>query len=249
MNGRIFAIIKPPFCLFLDNPVKIMRIIKLTFIKLQASFIAILFSFGLKAQQVDTLKDVPSLLLPRFTTGIVKLKSGVVNKGIMNYDLVGQQMIFLQRKQTLVLREPQLVDTIFLANRIFVPFEKGFYELLAQEGNTALFRQHRAHFEIPGAQIGYGLTSKTVAPQYYQQIYGPTGAIDLTVPEGSKVVDDSQYWVRINGEMNNFRNRKQFLKIFPGKQKELEKFISQNKIDFAKIEDVKKLFLYTLSLK
>lgn len=225
-----------------------MRINKLTLIFTVTSTL-LLLTCNLFAQQIDTLKDLPNLLLPRFTTGIVKLKSGIVNKGILNYDLVGQQMVFLQRNQTLVLREPQLVDTIFLANRIFVPFEKGFYEVLVSERNAVLFKQHKAHFEIPGAQIGYGLTSKTAAPQYYQQIYGPTGAVDLNVPEGSKVVDDSQYWIRINGEMHNFRNRKQFLKIFSEKQKELDKFIGQNKINFTSTEDVKKLFLYAVNLR
>jgi len=226
-----------------------MGIIKLLSLKLYVSTVVLLLCGTMQAQQIDTLKDLPNLLLPRFATGIVKLKTGVVNKGVMNYDMVGQQMVFLQRKQTLVLREPQLVDTIFLANRIFVPFEKGFYEVLAKEGNSALFRQHRAYFEIPGAQIGYGLTSKTATPKYYQQVYGPTGAIDLNVPEGYKVIDDSQYWVRVNGEMYNFKNKRQFLKIFPDKQKELVKFIDQNNIDLTRMEDVKKLFLYTLSLK
>jgi hypothetical protein len=84
----------------------------------------ILETFRLDAQEADTLTNLPNLLLPRFTAGIVKLKSGVVNKAILNYDLVNQQMVFLQRKLTLVVDEPEKNDTIFLANRIFVPFRK-----------------------------------------------------------------------------------------------------------------------------
>lgn len=209
----------------------------------------ILETFRLDAQEADTLTNLPNLLLPRFTAGIVKLKSGVVNKAILNYDLVNQQMVFLQRKLTLVVDEPEKIDTIFLANRIFVPFPKGFYEVLLKEGNVTLFRQHKAYVESPGMPIGYGAKSQTAAPNYVHQIYGPTGVIKLKLPDDFKVTDDSQYWIRIGEKMSPFENRKQLLKILKEKQKELDIFITRNKTDFKKSGDVRDLIIYYLSLK
>jgi len=203
----------------------------------------------LSAQQTDTLTDLPNLLLPRFTAGIVKLKSGLVNKAILNYDLVNQQMVFLQRKLTLVVDEPEKIDTVFLANRIFVPFPKGFYEVLMKEGNVTLFKQHKAYVESPGMPVGYGAKSQTAAPNYVHQIYGPTGVIKLKLPDDFKVTDDSQYWIRIGDKMSSFENRKQLLKILKDKQKELEMFIAGNKTDFKKSEDVKNLIIHYISLK
>lgn len=217
-----------------------------THLKIFISGIVLTVSLPLIAQQADTLKNLPNLLLPRFIPGVIKLKSGVLNKAILNYELVSQQIVFLQRNQTIVLRDPHLIDTVFLANRVFVPFEKGYLEVLAGLPDAALFRQHRAHFEVPGAQIGYGMTSRTATPQYYQQIYGPTGSIDVKVPEDYKVVDDSQYWIRERDKMHNFKTKSQFLKIFPGRKNEIEKFLALNKTDFKNSEDVKKLFLFCI---
>lgn len=209
---------------------------------------AFVSTLTLNAQQADTLKDLPNLLLPRFTAGIVRLKNGDIRKAILNYDLVGQQMVFLQRKLTLVLDDPQQVDTVFLANRIFVSFPKGFYELLMKKEDVSLFKQHKAYVEYPGMPTGYGAKSQTAAPSYVNQIYGPTGAINLKIPNDYKVIDDSQYWIKRGDEMSAFKNKRQFLKIFPDKQKELDKYITKERIDFKKVDDVRKLVEYLFSL-
>lgn len=206
-------------------------------------------SLRLYAQQADTLANLPNLLLPRFTTGIVKLKNGTVNKALLNYDLVNQRMIFLQRKLTLEVDEPEKIDTIFLANRTFVYFPKAFYEVLLKEGNITLFEQHKAYVESPGMPTGYGARSQTAAPNYVHQIYGPTGAINLKIPDDFKVVDDSQYWIRIGDKISSFENRKQLLRILQDRQKELDSFISKNKTDFRKSDDVKNLIMFYLTLK
>lgn len=193
--------------------------------------------------QTDTLKNLPNLLLPQFMKSIVKLKSGNTYTAILNYDLVEQEMVFLQRKLTLVLDEPQLVDTIYMANRTFVPFQKGFYELMVTAPIT-LFIQHKSYLESVGTPTGYGAMSQTTPPSYVRQIYGATGAINLTIPSGFKVVDDSENWIRRNNTMNNFKTKRQFLKIFPDKEKELNQFINKNYIDFKKPQDLVKLVNY-----
>jgi hypothetical protein len=195
------------------------------------------------AAQTDSLLNLPNLLLPRFTKSVVKLKSGNVNTAVLNYNKVDQEMVFLQNKLTLVLNEPQLVDTIFMANRTFVPFEKGFYEL-AVNAPISLFIQHKSYVEFEGYPTLYGAKSQTTAPSYVRQIYGANGAIDLKIPKGYKVVDDTQYWIRKIGGMTMFDTKREFLKIFPDKEKELNQFISKNKVSFDNYEDVIKLVTY-----
>ena len=119
-------------------------------------------SFPVSAQ-TDSLVNLPNLLLPKFTKSIVKLKSGKVNTAVLNYNKVDQQMVFLQDKLTLVLDEPQLVDTIFMANMVFVPFEKGFYQL-AVNAPIALFIQYKSYVEAEGYPTLYGAKSQTTAP-------------------------------------------------------------------------------------
>lgn len=205
------------------------------------------FVISLQAQEIDTLQNLPNLLFPKFTKGIVKLKDGKINTAILNYETVEQKMVFLQRKLTIVLDNPQQVDTIFLNNRIFVPFEKGFYELVVK-APIALFIQHKSYIESPGMPIGYGAMSQTTAPNYVRQVFAGNGSIGLTIPPDFKVVDDSENWVRwING-MEKFSNRKQFLRIFPDNEKALNQFIGKNNIDFKNPSDLAKLVIYTNEL-
>jgi hypothetical protein len=109
---------------------------------------------------------------------------------------------------------------------------------------VTLFIQHKSYVEFEGYPTLYGAKSQTTAPSYVRQIYGATGAIDLKIPAGYKVVDDSQYWIRKDNKMNVFKTKRQFLKIFPDKENELNQFINKNKTDFKNADHVIKLINY-----
>lgn len=209
-------------------------------------FISVLVLLSLSLQlsaQTDSLVNLPNLLLPRFTKSIVKLKSGQINTAVLNYNTVDQQMVFMQQKQPMILDDPQLIDTIFMANRTFISFEKGFYELLVVAPIT-LFKQNKSYVEFEGYPTLYGAKSQTTSSTVVSQIYASSGPINLKIPQGYKVVDDSQYWIRKENGMKIFDTKREFLKIFPDKEKELNQFISKNKVNFEKTEDVIKLVNY-----
>lgn len=130
-----------------------------------------------------------------------------------------------------------------MANRTFVPVDRIFLEVLLRAPVT-LFKQHKSYVEFEGYPTGYGAKSQTTAPNYVRQIYGLNGAIDLKIPAGYKVVDDSQYWIGMNFGMSAFESKRQFLKIFPDNEKALNLYITKNNIDFKKAGDVIKLVRY-----
>jgi hypothetical protein len=193
--------------------------------------------------QTDTLKNLPNLLLPHFTRSIVVMKSGEKRTAALNYNLVDQEMVFMQKNLYWILDEPQLIDTIYMANRMFVPFEKGFYEL-AVAAPVTLFIQHKSYAESLGVPTGYGAMSQTAPPNYVAQIYGPRGAVNLEIPSNVKVVDDTEYWIRKEGMLQKFNSKRLFLKIFPDKEKELEQYIKKNKVDFKNQQSLVNLVLY-----
>lgn len=214
---------------------------------LSVFFFIFFAAFVRVSAQTDSLVNLPNLLIPKFTKSVVKLKSGEINTAYLNYNKVDQEMVFMQNKLFLVLDNPQLIDSVFMANRIFIPMEKGFYEVL-YKGAVTLLLQNKSYVESEGVPTAYGAKSQTTSPNYVRQIYGATGAIDLKIPRGYKVVDDSQYWVRYNGQLKSFDNKRLFLKIFPDKEKELSSFIDKKKIDFKKADDVKDLIAYCNTL-
>jgi hypothetical protein len=207
------------------------------------AMVLLLFIIPLKAQNPDSLVNLPNLLFPKFSWGIVKLKTGDKYKAMLNYNTVTQELVFMQKKDFLVLDNPQDIDTVYLWNKIFIPFDKAFYEL-AVMAPVSLFIQHKSYVVQPGVPTGFGATSQTAGPTSVSRIYGARGPIDLKLPKDYKVVDDTEYWIKREGGMDNFDTKKQFLKIFPDKENELSKFIKQRGIDFEKPEKVVELVVY-----
>lgn len=210
--------------------------------RVAALLVVLLIPEGLSAQ-ADSLENLPNLLIPKFTNSLVKMKSGEKRRAVLNYNLVDQEMVFMQRGQFFVLDDPHLIDTVYMANRTFVPFEKGFYEL-AVSGPATLFIQHKAYAESLGVPTGYGARSQTTSYNYVKMIFGGNGAINLRFPNEYRIVDDTEYWILKDGVMHKFQNKRQLLAVFPEKKKELESYIKTKKTDFENYRNVIEVVRY-----
>ena len=188
-------------------------------------------------------KNLPNFLFPDFMQAVVKLKSGQVNRATVNYNIIDQEMVFMQDGTYMVLDDPQTVDTLYVGSRQFVPFKNVFYELVLT-GPATLFIQHKSEAEPLGTPTAYGVRSQSASGVYHKQFYGPTGSINLKMPDGFKLTDMTEYWARKGDAMGSFTTRRQFLKIFKDKSKELGAYLDQNNINFKNINDIVKLFNY-----
>jgi len=200
------------------------------------------FSIQTKAQS-KKLENLPNLVLPEFADGRVILKTGNFYRAIMNYEMLDQQMIVLKNGKYFVLGDHELIDTVIIKDRKFIPFEKYFYEVL-EGGLVSLFYEHKCILESMGGVVPYdtrgsggGLASNTTN-------YGPGGAIELKIPENYKVVVASETWIRKDGTMHRFSNKNQLMKLLSDKESDLKEFIKENKTDFRSIDDLIKLVHY-----
>jgi hypothetical protein len=116
-------------------------------------------------------------------------------------------------------------------------------------GTTALFMQYKTNTESAGTPTGYGATSKTQGNTYVRQVYGPVGSVDLKMPDDIKLTEDNYYWVSTDNSMEKFATKRQFLKIFKDKEKELSDFIDHNDISFKKTYDEVRLVRFYTKLK
>ena len=146
-------------------------------------------------------------------------------------------------------KNPDLIDTVYIADRVFVPLGRIFYELLAG-GPVPFYLQDKSNYTPKGADIGYGAKSQSVGPTQYSRfemsnamsLYNEVVNIDL--PPNVTVTPASVYWVNKEGQMEDFNSSRQFLKIFPDKEAELKSFIKKERINFKKREDIIKLGQY-----
>ena len=186
---------------------------------------------------------LPHFLFPSFKEGLVIMKDGKKFPAILNYNIVDEKMVTEVDGGYRYSRDPKLIDSIYMENRVFVPAGEVFYEVLSN-GPVTFFLQNKGNFTPKGVDVGYGMKSQTVRPTEHQRFeltsvvyqYGEVAYIDL--PQNVDVTPASVFWVRKNGNLEKFSTQKQFLKIFPELEPELKKYIKKERINIKSREDV-----------
>jgi hypothetical protein len=193
--------------------------------------------------QTDSTANLPQFLFPHFDSSVVKLKTGVNLAACMNYNTLTEKMTFYKDGSLMDLNKPETIDTIIINNKKFVFLDNAFYEVVLN-APVSLFIQHKSDLKSTGRPAALGTTSQTIGSTSVSKLVGENKSYNLKLPENFKVTPFDVYWVRINNEMHRFLNVRQFLNIFPTKEKELKEFIDQNKIKFNKSGDLIKLGHY-----
>ena len=206
---------------------------------------AILFSFGIESvlSQEKSKIELQQYLFPDFSRSTVKVRNGKTVTILLNYNIVTEKMVFEQNGEYFDLANPESVDTAYIHNRAFIQNEDAFLEV-AVKGSLPFFIQHKGELIPPGRPAGYGSTSQTTSSNYLSGLNTPQGYYNFKLPDGYTVRASSVYWVRINGEMENFIGERQFLKLFPDKADQLKKYLKDSKLKIEKREDFLRLTEY-----
>jgi hypothetical protein len=200
---------------------------------------------GLHAQ-TDTLKNPEQYLFREFSRGEVAMKTGSDLALILNYNVVAEKMLFIQKGKLFELLNPGSVDTIYLYDRRFIPVGKVFYEVLA-ENNNLLFVQHRGDVQQPLKTDPYGTSSQASSTTPISNM--KVGSIFYTFDDPNiKIKKETIYWVPGNNSMLSFKDGAHFIKIFPDYKNEIKLHIKQNNLKFVNPDEVLKLLVYCNSL-
>jgi hypothetical protein len=198
--------------------------------------------------QTEQKRQLPQFLFEKFTKGIIKMKAGNTYSANLNYNLVDEEMVFEQKGTYMVLDKPEDVDTVFLQNRAFVYFDKAFYEVVLT-GKIAFYLQNKSKY-VPVAQTtAYGMTSQTLRARTVTGLSGGNQYRSLDIPEDVTISPASMSWVKLNGTMEKFNSTGQLIKLFPGLESELKKYIKTNKPDLKLREDLLKIGIFINELQ
>jgi hypothetical protein len=211
---------------------------------LKAAFLFLLISTpAINDGQDINGKPLPHFLFPSFREGRVLMKDGTSFTTKLNYHMVDEMMITEVDGKYRYSKDPKLIDTIYLENRIFVPVGNKFYEVLAK-GPVTIFLQNRSNFTPKGADIGYGAKSKSVGQTSYRRFelvdviaqYGEVAYMEI--PPNSEVTPAPVFWIRKGGSFEKFANEKQFLKFFPGSETKIREYIKKERISMKSPADL-----------
>lgn len=176
-------------------------------------------------------------LYERFVTADVLFKNGSRQKAFLNYNVLREVMVFEKNGELLDVVETETIDTIIINGARFVPRDKFFLEVVGGTG-IPLYIQHRGQVKTESRDSGYGTKSETssVSGLAALENAGKTSQLPEKTVTTVKVTD--VYWVKVYGVMHRFITEKQFVKLFPGRDREILKFIKDNNIDIRKKEDL-----------
>jgi hypothetical protein len=191
--------------------------------------------------------SMPQYILSQFVSVTIKMKNSQEQSQVMNYNTVTEKMVFIKGDKYYDLINPEMVDTITLEGRKFVPVGKSFYEVL-YAGQTSLFIQNKSSLLPPGKPVGYGGTSQVASSDHLSSVNLDGVQWNLNLPTDYTVVPRPVYWIRKGKEWFDFTSEKQFLKLFPDKAGVLKERIKSDKIKFDKPGSIAKLIEYFNSL-
>ena len=186
---------------------------------------------------------MPQYLYKEFSNCTVRMKNGQIQTTMMNYNIVSERMVYSKDGKLFDLMNTEIVDTVFIQDRKFIPFGKTFFVLLS-EGIIPLFVQYKGHLVKAGKQVGFGGTSELAATNNLSSIKQSTGYYNLEIPVDFSVNPSVVFWIRKDNQMSDFESERQFLKLFPDKSDLIKQFIKKNKLKVDKQEDLIRILNY-----
>ena len=196
-------------------------------------------------------KSSTERLFPQFEKGTVFLKNGGQASAALNYDMIQQQMLFLDSDSTeMKIADPLNVVIVKIGERRFLPAssEGAFYEEI-QVGEGSFFVQRIAFELSAGKAAGYGGYSQTQSSTSYGSLQTRGNNVKLNSGDKFVMVTDSVYYLQSGNKYKKFYSAKTLGKLFKGHESEIKTFADKESINFRKMEDVARIVEYGYSLK
>lgn len=177
-----------------------------------------------------------SFLFAEFYPASVLFKSGKTVQERMNYDVVKEEMVYLQDSSLQVLSITG-IDTVYLAGIKMVPFNRTFCEVVSVPPGM-LYIRHRyrkKNNENPSGYGGHTQTSNTASLRGTNML-GDFHVLDARAKyevEASPLI-----WLRREGRFYNANNLRQLQKALPKDNDRLKQLVREQKTDFANPREV-----------
>ena len=228
---------------------------------LQLFFILISFT-GLSAQDStyitiksgdiiqEGLSSSDMYYFPQFTKGVVFFKGGTKATAKVNYTRLFDQMLFIDGKgDTLALANEKTIKFIAVGQDTFY-YDEGYVRIIADDHFVKLAEKQIwvvADIRKPGphntSTSTIGVTSVRTFRQGNDAVRNP-----LSLDEDIVLRKETHYY--FGDKYNHFvrASKKKLLDLFPKEERKIESYLSENKVNFDKKDDLEKLCKFLLQL-
>ena len=195
------------------------------------------------AQQKD--QEIAHYLFPEFTPGIILMKAGEKKQALLNYNSLTEEMIFENNGRKLAIAPGEIarIDTVYINDRKFVPFNLQFVEFVFGS-KWDLYVEHKCDVKQPGKPTGYGGTSQTAAVNSYSSFYSEGIVYELELPDGYETRPYTYYWLKKDGELHNFKSMRELKKFYKEKEELFKPYVKKNRVKYDNLESIIQLIEY-----
>ena len=172
-------------------------------------------------------------LFPEFTQGVVLLKTGMKDAKLLNYNSLTEEIVFDNNGVVLAIPKAQLgrIDTVFIKDRKFIIVNNKFVELL-HHSTWDLYAEYKCDLMEKGKDSGYGGTSQTSAITNPSSVYLEGKAYSLQLPDGVEAKPYTCYWLKKNGELQQFTSIGQLKKLYKDKKDLFKDYVKEHDVKY-----------------
>jgi hypothetical protein len=185
----------------------------------------------------DSVIAHQSYLYDQFVDGTILLKSGEVNQAPLNYCAYDQSILFKKDGTTFTLTGLTTVDTIYIADKKFIPVKNIVYEVATHTGKTDLLISYGSKINpMVAAADNNGISNQnagkvnnTVTSVYVSRPFKGNYAIEIT----------RHFWLKNFNNLYKINTPKDFMKAFKeGTALAIKEYIQQHHPDFNNETDL-----------
>lgn len=186
------------------------------------------------------------MLFDDYTSGTVLLRGNRKINTFLNYDTAGQQMMYKNGNQEMILTNGYEVDTIYIGSHKFIAQNPFFLEKFEMEHGDIYVRWNLKKVNI-GKKGALGMVTQakveTLNTSEYRRGVHENVPIDVFRDE-----NNNEYWIFRDGKPLKCKNKKSLLKMFPGKEEMIQKYIKENSLQCENVKDMLQIMDFSMSL-
>jgi hypothetical protein len=186
---------------------------------------------------------------PAFAAGVAYMKNGEKTAGRFNYHLLNGEVQFISPKgDTLALAEPFSIKYITIDSNLFY-YADGYLEILMNNDKLKLAR--KLQLNVTPEKIGaYGQASPSGSIRTPNRLIVGNNGRDLSLNQDLVIQKQySYYWLDQYNTVLKATKTNLLKLLDPDKKTSIDNYLNQNKIDFRREEDLKRLLEYAVSIK
>lgn len=197
-------------------------------------------------------KRSAAYLFPAFVKGVVYFRNGTKQDALLNYHCRDGQMQFLNpQSDTLLFTGKYLINYVEIGERRFVLTEThSDMEVIGAAGRTQLAA--RTQPEVVGNSLSY-------SGQHFSASEGSAAHVQMISNNGGHVQWENNasghrwrvkttYFLIDQNRVVHPASRRAFLHVYGRNRRQLTRYLRENRIDFARAEDLQRLIEFCNSL-